>query len=141
MELTAINWLAVMAASLVGFAIGFVWYGPLFGKSWMKSTGLSEKDFQNVNMGKIFGFSFIFQFIMAICLSIFFFGSGDPEAAAMITGGTGAFYGFLTGFGWVAMAIGVNALNEQKSWQYILINGGFWIIVFTLMGLILGAWK
>lgn len=139
MEMSAINWLAVVAASLVGFAIGFVWYGPLFGKRWMKSVGMTEEDAQKGNTSKIFGVSFVFQFIMALCLAIFFY--GDPASADMINGSNGAFYGFLTGFGWVAMAIGVNALNELKSWSYIFINGGFWIVVITLMGLILGAWK
>jgi hypothetical protein len=139
MEMSAINWLAVVAASLVGFAIGFVWYGPLFGKKWMASVGLTEEDAQNGNMGKIFGVTFVLQFIMAFCLAMFFY--GDPSSADMITGGSGAFYGFLTGFGWVATAIGVNALYEQKSWSYMFINGGFWIVVFTLMGLIIGAWK
>ncbi|MEQ8525828.1 MAG: DUF1761 domain-containing protein [Gracilimonas sp.] len=139
MEMSAINWLAVVAASLVGFAIGFVWYGPLFGKKWMASVGMTEEDAQNGNMGKIFGFTLIFQFIMAFCLAMFFY--GDPASAEMINGSNGAFYGFLTGFGWVATAIGVNALYEQKSWTYIFINGSFWIVVFTLMGLILGAWK
>ncbi|MEX2362455.1 MAG: DUF1761 domain-containing protein, partial [Balneolaceae bacterium] len=139
MEMSAINWLAVVAASLVGFVIGFLWYGPLFGKKWMASVGLSEEQVQQSNMAKTFGFTFIFQFIMAFCLAMFFYGS--PEGAATMTAGAGAFYGFLTGFGWVATAIGVNALYEQKSWSYIFINGGFWIIVFTLMGWILGAWN
>ena len=137
--MSAINWLAVVAASLVGFAIGFVWYGPLFGKKWMASVGMTEEDAQSGNMGKIFGVTLIFQFIMAFCLAMFFY--SDPAAAEKVTGSSGAFYGFLTGFGWVATAIGVNALYEQKSWTYILINGSFWIVVFTLMGLILGAWK
>lgn len=138
MDFSAFNWFAVIAASLVGFVIGFIWYGPLFGKKWMNSVGMTEEDAQNGNMKKIFGVSFIFQFVMAICLAMFFF--GDPEGAEMITASSGAFYGFLTGFGWVAMSIGVNALYEQKSWSYILINGGFWVVVYTLMGLILGAW-
>lgn len=133
------NWLAVIAASLVGFVVGFLWYGPLFGKKWLASVGMTEEDAQKGNMVKTFGFTFIFQFIMAYCLAMFFY--GDPEAASMITAGTGAFYGFLTGFGWVATALSVNALYEQKSWSYIFINGSFWIVVFTLMGLVLGAWQ
>ena len=137
--MSAINWLAVVAATLVGFGIGFVWYGPLFGKKWMALVGMTEEDAQNGNMGKIFGVTFVLQFIMAFCLAMFFY--GDPTAAEQVTAGTGAFYGFLTGFGWVATAIGVNALYEQKPWSYMFINGGFWIVVFTLMGLILGAWK
>jgi hypothetical protein len=73
MEMASINWLAVVAASLVGFGVGFIWYGPLFGKSWMASVGMTEEDSKNGNMGKIFGFTFIFQFIMAFCLAMFFF--------------------------------------------------------------------
>ena len=139
MDLSAINWLAVLAASLVGFAVGFVWYGPLFGKPWMASLGITPDKTKQGNMAKIFGLSFVFQLIMAFCLAMFFY--GDPSAADMINAGSGSFYGFLTGIGWVAMAMAVNALYEQKSWTYICINGGFWTVVFTLMGLILGAWK
>ena len=133
MEDVMINWLAVGAASLVGFVLGFLWYGPLFGKAWMAEVGMTEEDAKKGNMAKIFGLSFVFQFIMAYCLAMFF---GNEVDAQM-----GAFYGFLTGFAWVALAIGVNALYEQKSFKYIFINGGFWAIVFTLMGLIIGAWR
>lgn len=138
MDLSAINWLAVIAASLVGFLIGFIWYGPLFGKKWMELVGMTEEEVQSGNMKKTFGFTFIFQLVMAFCMAMFFF--GDPEAASMMNAANGSFYGFLTGFGWVSMVLAVNALYEQKSWSYIFLNGGYWIIVYTLMGLILGSW-
>ena len=64
MEEVMINWLAVGAATLVGFVIGFLWYGPLFGKVWMKEAGLTEEDVQNGNMAKIFGLTAVFQFII-----------------------------------------------------------------------------
>lgn len=133
MEGVTINWLAVIAASLVGFAIGFIWYGPLFGKKWMEATGLTESDLEDGGVVKIFGFTFLFQFVIAYCLAMFI---GNEVGLQ-----EGTFYGFLAGFGWVAMAIGVNALYERKSWKYIFINGGFWVVVYTLMGLILGVWK
>ncbi|MDZ7714842.1 MAG: DUF1761 domain-containing protein [Balneolaceae bacterium] len=50
-------------------------------------------------------------------------------------------YGFLTGFGWVFFALAVNNLYEQSSWKYICINGGYWTVTFTVMGLIIRAWK
>ncbi len=133
MEDVIINWYAIIAATLVGFAVGFVWYGPLFGKAWMKEIGLTEEDAKNGNMAKIFGFTAIFQFIMAYCLAMFFGNNVDAM--------DGALYGFLAGFAWVSLSIGVNALYEQRSFKYILITGGFWSVVFTLMGLIIGAWR
>lgn len=90
-------------------------------------------------MAKIFGLAFIFELIMAFNLAMFL--TGSPEAAEQMNYQMGAFYGFLTGFGWVFFALAVNSLYEQKSWKYILINGGYWTVTFTLMGLIIGAWK
>lgn len=139
MDFSAINWLAVIAAVLSAFAVGFAWYGPLFSKAWMVEAGMTEEKIAQGNMARTFGFALLFQFVMAFCLAMFFF--GNPDAADQVNAGTGAFYGFLTGFGWVAMAIGVNALFEQRSFRYIAINGGYWVVVFTLMGLILGAWR
>lgn len=140
MDMSAINYLAVIAAVAIGFPLGGLWYGPLFGKQWMACVGLTEEKIQqDSNMAKVFGVSLVFEFIMALFLAIFFY--GDPSSADMITASSGAFYGFLTGFGWVAMAIGVNAMFEQRSFTYIAIVGGYWVVTFTLMGLILGAWK
>ncbi|MCG8505333.1 MAG: DUF1761 domain-containing protein [Sphingomonadales bacterium] len=139
MDMSAINFLAVFVAALVGFVVGFPWYGPLFGKAWMSTVGLTEEDAAKANMPVIFGSALVMQLIMSFCLAMFFY--GDPQGAELINAGNGAFYGFLTGFGWVTMALGVNALFEQKSFKYIAINGGYWIVVFTIMGAVLGAWK
>lgn len=139
MELSALNWLAIIVATLPGFVIGFLWYGPLFGKAWMRESGMTEEKIAQGNMARTFTLAFVFQFIMAFCLAMFFY--SDPESADLVTAGNGMFYGFLTGFGWVAMALAVNSLFEQRSFKYIAITGGYWIVVFTLMGLILGAWK
>lgn len=131
-----INYLAVLAASLVGFAVGFVWYGPLFGKSWMVAIGLDPEAVANSprpQMRRIFTISFILQYIMAYCLALFL---GNETTLQL-----GALYGFLTGLPWIAFAIAINALYEQKSFQYMLINGGYWTVTFTLMGLIIGAWQ
>ncbi len=138
MDFSSINLLAVLVATLSTFLVGWLWYGPLFGKAWMDAVGFTEEDLQEGNMAKIFGLAFIFELIMAFNLAMFL--TGSPEAAETMSAGTGAFYGFLTGFGWIFFAIAVHSLYEKKSWKYIFINGGYWTVSFTIMGLILGAW-
>ena len=128
----AINWLAVLAASLVGFVIGGLWYGPLFGKTWLKIVGLTEEDAAGFNMVKIYSWCFVLQLIMATNLAMFL----GPESTLV----TGSLYGFAAGFGWVALAFAINGMFEQKPLKFMLINGGYWTVVFTLMGLILGFW-
>jgi hypothetical protein len=139
MDFSSINILAVLVATLSTFLVGWLWYGPLFGKAWMNAVGLTEEQIQQGNMAKVFGLAFLFELIMAFNLAMFL--TGSPEAAEMMNAQMGAFYGFLTGFGWVFFALAVNSLYEQKSWKYIFINGGYWTVAFTVMGLILGAWK
>jgi hypothetical protein len=139
MDVSSINFFAVIVAALSTFLVGWLWYGPLFGKAWMNAVGLSEEELQQGNMAKIFGLSFVFELIMAFNLAMFL--TGSPEAASQMDAGTGAFYGFLTGFGWIFFAMAVSGLYEQKSWKYIVINGGYWAVAFTVMGLIIGAWN
>jgi MFS family permease len=134
MEL-AINWYSVLGASLVGFVVGALWYGPLFGDPWMRSLGMDPevvKKAPKKGMRQLFTIVFLLQWCMAFCLAAFF----GPE----ITTVTGTLYGFLTGFAWVAFALTVNALFEQKRWSYIFINGSYWTVSFTVMGAILGTW-
>jgi len=41
----------------------------------------------------------------------------------------------------VLPVIGINAQYEGKSWKYILINAGYFIVSLALMGGILCAWE
>jgi len=139
MDISTLNIWAILAATLSTFIIGVIWYSPvLFGNAWMRVAGLSEEKIQQANMTKTFGLAFIFELIMALNLAMFL--TGSPEAVKQMSAGTGAFYGFLTGFGWIFFAMAVNSLFEQRSWKYIYINGGYWTVSFTIMGLIIGAW-
>lgn len=60
--MSTLNWWAIIAATLVTFVLGFLWYGPFLGKLWMKEVGLTENDAKKANMAKIFGLSLLFQF-------------------------------------------------------------------------------
>src|SRR5216117_550063 len=33
------NWVAIIVATVAAMVIGFLWYGPVFGKSWMTLSG------------------------------------------------------------------------------------------------------
>jgi hypothetical protein len=135
MDDVTVNWLAVVVAGLAGFVVGGLWYSPLlFGRSWMRAAGVTEEQLALGDKGKIFGLSLIFLLIMSYCLAMFL---GTPD----ITMQTGAFYGFLTGFGWIFFAFGVVGLFELRSWTYIFVNGGYWVVTMTLMGGILGGWR
>ena len=55
LPLPVINFAAVLVAAIVGFIIGILWYGPLFGKSWMRLMGMTDKQLKEARqkgMGK-----------------------------------------------------------------------------------------
>lgn len=130
-----INYLAVIAAALSTFVIGGLWYSPLlFQRSWMAANGLSTADLENGGQVRIFGGAFVLSLIMALNLAAFL--AGPDTTAAW-----GATAGALAGVGWVAFGIAVVALFERRPLAYVLINGGYWSLAFTIMGAILGAWR
>lgn len=133
MDFSTVNFLAVLVAALSSFVIGSLWYSPvLFGKVWQKESGMNDEKIKSGNMVKTFGLAFVLSLIIAINLSLFFAGQVDFTS--------GLLYGAFTGIFWVATAIGVIYLFEQKSLKLWLINAGYHAVGFTVMGGILGAW-
>ena len=59
----AINYLAVLVSAIIGMIIGALWYSPLlFGKLWMKLSGMTEKQLNEAKkkgMGKMYLVAFI----------------------------------------------------------------------------------
>ena len=158
-----INFLAILVAALATLPIGFIWYNPkVFGSVWMKETGMTEEKAKGANMLKIFGLTILFSFMIAFVLQtmvIHQFG-----ALGMVGGGAtvpkpsfdafmadyghayrtfkhGMLHGFIAGLFLALPIVGINALFERKSWKYILINGGYFIICLTIMGGIICAWE
>lgn len=135
MDISTLNWMAIIAAALSIFIIGGLWYSPvLFGKAWMKENNFTEEDLGKGRMSKIFGLTFIFSFIMAFNLAMFL---NDANTTAS----WGAIAGFLAGFGWIAMAVFVTGQFERRSTKYMLIHAGYFTISFIIMGLIIGVWR
>jgi hypothetical protein len=129
-----INWLAVLAAACSTFFIGGLWYSPLvFGKKWMAINGFSEEDVHQGSAAKILGGTLVLSFFSATTLSLFV---GPQSSVGFCT-----VAGFLIGLDWIAVAFGITYLFERKSFTHFLINAGYFIVAFTLMGFIIGIWK
>jgi Protein of unknown function (DUF1761) len=129
----SLNFLAIVAAAVSAFVIGGLWYSPvLLGGAWRKANRFLS-DLPGAGP-KIFLLALILSLVMAANLAMFL---NDPKTTAA----WGATAGFLAGFGWAAMGIGIVALFEGRSLTYVLINGGYLTVALTVMGAILGAWR
>lgn len=128
-----INLLAVALCAVAAMALGFIWYGPLFGKAWQVEWGLTEEAMQNANMPMIFGGFVALNLFAAYILGHVLATYGGPAT------GTSAMIGFGVGLGFVATAIGGNYLFARKSMKLFLIDGGYWTVLYTVMGVIFGV--
>ena len=158
------NFLSPVVAAFTTLLVGFIWYHPrVFGTLWIKEAGLTVDESQKGNMFKIFGLTFVFSIFIGIImqsLTIHQFG-----ALGMIGGGTklaeakpsftafmadygtvfrtakhGALHGFMTGLFFAFPMIAINGLFERRSWKYILIHAGYWVVSLTIIGAIVCAW-
>lgn len=126
-----LDWVAVIAAAVAAFVAGAIWFGPLFGKAWVAGFGFKEEELGDQNKLKIFGLTLVLNLVMAINLAMFL--GAEP------TLGFGVAAGFATGLGFAAPLIGVYYLFEGRSLRLFLINGGFAVVNFTVMGAVIPA--
>jgi hypothetical protein len=125
---------AILAAAASAFLLGGLWYSQiLFGALWKKANGFGA-DEPPPATGKIFAISFVLSLVMAANLAMFL---NDPKTNLA----WGVTAGFLAGFGWSAMGLGIVSLFERRPWTYAMVNGGYLTVALVLMGAILGAWR
>lgn len=130
--LADLNWLAILVAAIAAFVLGGIWYSPkLFGTAWMQDVGLTEESAAESNMALIFGGAFVLILIAAIFL-------GATISNSDWLGGLHT--GLVVGVAWVATAYGVTYLFERRPLRLFLVNAGYNIVLFALMGAIIGAW-
>lgn len=158
-----INLLALIAAAASTLVVGFVWYNPkVFGTAWMQAAEMTEDKMKGANMALIFGLSFLFAVFLSFemqFLTIHQTGAlgmvgADIENAlpsyaafmsdygdAFRTFKHGALHGLMAGLFFAFPIIATNALFERKSWKYIFINSGFWIVCLIIIGAIVCGWR
>ena len=152
------NFYPILASGIITLIAGFVWYHPkVFGTIWMREAKLTEEELSKGNMLKIFGLTYIYSLFIGMMMmpivihqfgAMGMIGGASPDVAqtesyikfmseygnAYRTFKHGAFHGCMTGLFFVLPLIAVNGLFERKSWKYILINGGYWVLTLTIIG-------
>lgn len=133
LDLAGLNWLAVLAATVAGFALGGVWYGPLFGKAWMAAIGKTEKDIQPSVTPFIV--SFVTALITSVVLALLIGAFGMTE---WLDGGV---LGLVCGVGFIATAMASDSAFCGWGVKLWLIQSGYRVAYSILMGIILTAWR
>jgi Protein of unknown function (DUF1761) len=127
-----INWIAVVLAAALGFGFGAFWFVPLLGKPWDREAGLTDAIKQSGNKPLIFGAAFALYLFMAFIIGHTLATYGNPGlgVSIMIAGGVG--------LGFVAPAFGISYLFAHRSLSLFLMDAGYWILTYCIMGAVFG---
>jgi len=161
------NFYVLFIAALVPMFIGAIWYGPLFGNAWMQQMGFTKESLAGTNMVKTLLICYILSVLVAMALmqmvihqmGVYSTLAGEPgfneqTGDAYIyfqdflatykdrfrTFKHGALHGVLYGLFFATSILGIQAIFEKKSFKYVAINAGYWIVTLAVMGGIISKW-
>lgn len=140
-----LNYWAILVAMIASVALGFLWYGPIFGKAWMKEMGISpdrKPDPKLMRRGLILMVigSFLTAYVLAHGVEVWrpsVWKAGADAPAAVY----GFFGGFFTWIGFYVPLLLSGVAWENKSWKLYSINAAYYFVMLQAVGMILAFWR
>jgi len=135
------NYVAILVCAVLAMALGFVWYGPLFGKKWMEISGMDKVDAERrKEMMRGVWKLYLTQFLLA--LFQFFVLAWYVGTLEGISGGVHTAFSM-----WIAFIVPTiastcmwNNDSAKVSWTKFFIQAGYQLALFLIAGWVLGAW-
>ncbi len=127
------NYFAILVAAVANMAIGFVWYGPLFGKKWAALHGYTEEQIKSMNPGPLYAQSFVAVLVSYLILARFV----TPTTTLM----EGIEVAFLVWLGFVTTTQFTASIFSTKPRALYFLDTGYQLVTFIAAGTILASWR
>ncbi len=131
-----VNYVALIVAAIAVFALGWLWYGPLFSKVWLHEMKLSQTSMNSdkSNMGKFYLVMYVTNLVTAYVLAhILQFTDVANNSEAIVT----AFWVWL---GFYAAGGVHHYLFPAKSLKLYLLDNAYQLVSLIIVALILTNW-
>lgn len=134
--LTNLPWLHVLVAAIAYFALGAIWYGPLFSKAWIRGHGINTSD-PNLKKGVAGIMITSFVILIAICTAL-----AIVLEVGSVAGATQAIkWGLFLGFGFAVTTTSMTYVYLKRPIGVHLIDGLYHVVGLTIASLILTLWE
>lgn len=142
MDISSINWWAVLVCVFVSMISGSLWYSPkTYFPVWWEGVRKHETQTPGMaNMGALWGLVVVSSIVQAVAMAFMVPAMGKVMSAGQATAANGAMTGFMLWLGFIAPTYLVNKLFAGHSLKIWAIEVGNHLINFVLFGIILGAW-
>jgi Protein of unknown function (DUF1761) len=137
------NWLAVAASVVGAMIIGFLWYGAIFQNQWMSGNGITSsedglkmfKDGAEMDMSPTpMIVNTLFMIVYALIINWLL----DKANARTLQ--SGMMIGLAVGVTHLLNVVVGNMFAANPS-TLSMVDGSYSLVVFTLMGAIIGGWQ
>jgi Protein of unknown function (DUF1761) len=136
------NTLAIFLAALAAFVLGFLWHGPLFGKTWMRLTNTKmpegdELKKAQAQMWKPLSWNFLTNLIMAFVLAhvyVFTQKTGLLSKNILIAGAQITFWIWL---GFIVCSSAAQVIWEKKNLHHWLFTMAYHFCALLIMSWII----
>jgi hypothetical protein len=129
----SVNWLGVVVGMVVSMILGMLWYGPLFGKSWLAMIGKRAEEIESNPMDYLKTALAAFVSMIFLNLAVNAFGAGSLVE--------GAIQGALVFIGFGATATFVYTTFEGPPQKVWLLYSAYQVLVFIIMGAVFAVWR
>ena len=127
-----INWLAVAVVTVFSFMLGAFWHSVLFNKAWKEDSNSVYNSENRGNPAILFGLTGASHLVAVIALAMLI-GHNSTVVCGLL-------YGLTISLVWVSTSIGVTYLFVGRSFRLFLIDAGFYVVFYSIAGLILAIW-
>lgn len=135
-DISGLNYWAVIMAWVVYMAVGMFWYSPKgFGKLWTKLSGVDMMKMPQNEANRAITYVVGASFVQAVVLAAVLYSIGVSNATEGIVAS------LVLWFGLVAATTVGTTFYARKSWKFWWLNASFFLVTMAINGLILGAWQ
>lgn len=137
-DVGSLNYLAIIVGIIINQAIGAAWYSAL-GKPWMAGVGLTMEDVEAMKGTARQWYPFVVAAVSALVFTV---------GLAVVIQGMGAegvvdglILGLLAAIGFIATSYATTYSFEGRSLKIFLINTGYPVISYAIIGVLLAVWQ
>jgi hypothetical protein len=132
-----VNYWAVIVSAIINVVLGFLWFGPLFGKKWAHLAGISRGEGSKSMTGGMIVWiigTLLMSYVLAQTLVIV---SEFVQITGVQAGLTAAFWAWI---GFVVPVTAGTVVSERKFWKLWAILAGYYLVALLIAGAVLASW-
>ena len=139
-DLASINWLAVIVATVIYFALGAVWFAPQtpIGRAWVAASGYDRRRPARRRAMSFYLVPAATTFVMVVVTALI------ARATGTDTLNEGIVLGLLVGIGYAAMIVLTTAafeFSKPRQWTWGVIDASYHVLGLLIAAVILALWR